>query len=171
MSACHRVNTCVYLRADTCYIFALCWELIAILGLSLILIVYRIPTQFITDLLERKSVFLNESFKIQFWFQMILSKHCTRNARYYNIPTCFYLHKILPLSAGTICKDIFVRRYLHFISPHINSVRMKGFVPDICRILTTYNPCHIINDYFCSNSLPSKAQWKREISNAIGERE
>ena len=48
---------------------------------------------------------------------------------------------------------------------------MKGFVPDICRILTRYNLCHIINDYFCSYSLPSKAQWKREISNAIGERE
>ena len=77
-----------------------------------------------------------------------------------------FLHKILSLSAGTTCKDIFVRRYLHFISPHINYVRMKGFVPDICRILTTYNLCHIIND-----SLPSKAQWKREISNAIGERE
>ena len=69
------------------------------------------------------------------------------------------------------CKDIFVLRYLHFISPHINSVCMKGFVPDMCRILPTYNLCHIINDYFCSNSLPSKAQWKCEISNAIGKRE
>ena len=57
-----------------------------------------------------------------------------------------FLYKILSLSAGTTCKDIFVRRYLHFISPHINSVRIKGFVPDICRILTTYNLCHIIND-------------------------
>ena len=81
-------------------------------------------------------------------------------------------------SADSIPLNIFHNYFLNLenelfqtVNDDVNSVRLKGFVSDICIILTTYNLCHIIYDYFCSNSLPSKAQWKREISNAIGERE
>ena len=72
-------------------------------------------------------------------------------------------------SADSIPLNIFHNYFLNLenelfqtVNDDVNSVRLKGFVSDICIILTTYNLCHIIYDYFCSNSLPSKAQWKRD---------
>ena len=77
-----------------------------------------------------------------------------------------FLYKILNLPATTTCKQIFIRRYLCFITNE-HGDRMKGFVPDACNLLIKYDLVHLLNNYMSNQKLPAKHEWKSIVYKAI----
>ena len=77
-----------------------------------------------------------------------------------------FLHKILTLSPGAVTKELFLRKYVSYITDR-SSVSL-GFVPDICDILIKYNLQSLMNN-FVNNSqvLPSKPVWKTLVKTTI----
>ena len=81
-----------------------------------------------------------------------------------------FLHKLLQLPAGSVSRQIFIRKLIIFLNDR-SSVKL-GFVCDICHILSKYNLHSIINNIMLPNpQIPSKLQWKNIVNRAICERE
>lgn len=77
-----------------------------------------------------------------------------------------FLHKILSLDCKSTCRNIFIRRYLSFIS--CNTSIKYGFIPDICNTLCKYDLHSVINNVLVDpTTLPSKYVWKRTVKQLV----
>lgn len=80
-----------------------------------------------------------------------------------DIAKLMFLHKLLTLDAGSLSRNILIRRYLMYVSKE--RVEMYGFIPDMCKILCKYRLHTFINDALVNPaSIPSKAQWKAKVN-------
>ena len=81
-----------------------------------------------------------------------------------------FLHKLLCLDASSTSKNIFIRRYVMYITK--DAPMQNGFIPDICNILCRYGLQTFINKVLIDPSeLPTKAQWKHQIKRLVIGRE
>ena len=67
-----------------------------------------------------------------------------------------FLQRLVASKPATIVKQVFTRRLYENM---INS-KMKGFLPDIMRILQQHNLINELRTYMCGGHFPSKSEWK-----------
>ena len=76
-----------------------------------------------------------------------------------------FLHKRLSLDINSTTGNIFVRRYMQFVTDR--TVKF-GFIPDVCNILWKYGlHCSVNNALISHSSLPSQYCWKKLVKNLI----
>ena len=98
---------------------------------------------------------------------------CESMLRLFRLPSevdrkkLMFIYKILSLQSHTVTKNIFLRRYFSYITLPNNGV--KGFVPDICRLLIKYNLEGLLNNYISSQRLPSKYEWKKTVKMKVNQ--
>jgi len=81
-----------------------------------------------------------------------------------------FLHKIITLPAGSVSRNIFIRKLILFINDQ--SLVSLGYIPDICQLLLKYNLQGITNNLLLPEPcIPSKRQWKTLVKNAIDNNE
>jgi len=81
-----------------------------------------------------------------------------------------FLHKIISLPAGSVSRNIFIRKLVMYINDktHVTS----GFIPVICHILLKYNLHSIINNFLAHECyVQSKYVWKSVDKRSINSRE
>lgn len=75
-----------------------------------------------------------------------------------------FFGQLCRLDNDTTVKKLFIHRLCDYKN---HSSRVRGFIPDICRIINKYDLNDILNAYCNAGVSPTKATWKRIVSGNI----
>ena len=79
----------------------------------------------------------------------------------------YFLGRLISMNHGVPCRRIFLMRLIRWKWNRTNT--LKGFIPDIVRILLKYDLMDFLTAYTLSDQFPSKSAWKKTVKKHIYE--
>jgi hypothetical protein len=73
----------------------------------------------------------------------------------------YLLGRLILMSHGVPCRKIFLMTLIRWKWNHTNT--LKGFIPNIVRILLKYDLMDFLTGYILSDQFPSKSAWKKIV--------